>query len=438
MKFIFTSISLLFLLSTNALATFTLVYTGNLNGELEPCGCTIEGDMGGIKRHATMIDQLRDKNPQLMFISSGGLLVSEMPSDKIRSRYILSGMKFLNYDVIGVQARDLGFGDKFLGQHNLPFILSNSAHPSHFAYSKTLQRQSQSFSFFQHTVLSSPSSMEVTSTDKTAGVKQLRGKLTQEKQSGHITVVTTTLHLSEAKKILPLNDIDLLIVPSRQDNFVEPVQIDNTLLLQPGARGMRFGQLQFDINKETAGKRIINWKHQVIPLPQTVVDAPRTESWYTDYNVELKIDYEKQVALRAQLGQDKSPYAGAEVCRDCHSAEFEKWQASQHALAYEELEAVDKVFDPNCIGCHSLGFNQPGGFLNAELTPQLINVQCESCHGAAQEHVEQAGKAPTANKNWKMEKMCGQCHVGSHSPSFKVDDYWPKIVHGAKTKTTKR
>ncbi|VAX11565.1 hypothetical protein MNBD_GAMMA25-1552 [hydrothermal vent metagenome] len=438
MKFIFTSISLLFLLSTNALATFTLVYTGNLNGELEPCGCTIEGDMGGIKRHATMIDQLRDKNPQLMFISSGGLLVAEMPSDKIRSRYILSGMKFLNYDVIGVQARDLAFGAEFLTSQPLPFILSNTTSSTDFAYSKTLQRHSQSFSFFQYTGLPSTSSMDTSDADTKVELKQLNAKLEEKKQTGKITVVTTNLRLARAKKTLPLNNIDLLIVPSRQDNFVEPMQIDNTLLLQPGARGMRFGQLQFDINKNAADKHIINWKHQVIPLPQTVADAPRTKSWYAAYNAELKTDYEKQVALRAQLEQGKSPYAGADVCRGCHPAEFEIWQTSQHALAYEELEAVGKVFDPNCIGCHSLGFNQPGGFLDAELTPHLINVQCESCHGAAQAHVEQSGKTPTANQNWGMEKMCGQCHVGSHSPSFKVDDYWPKIVHGAKTKTTKR
>ncbi len=434
MKFIFTSISLFFLLSTNALASFTLVYTGNLNGELEPCGCTLEGDMGGIKRHATMIDQLRDKDPQLMFISSGGLLIAEMPSDKIRSAYILSGMKFLNYDVIGVQPRDLAFGNEFLGRYNLPFLHSGNIDDSRFTYSRTLQRQSQLFSFFQYVLQPSASSMQTGDTDNTTALKQLSKKLAQEKQSGHITIVTTTLRLAEAKKTLPISNIDLLIIPSRQDTYSEPVQIGNTLLLQPGARGMRFGQLRFDIKKDAANKHIINWRHEVIPLPQTVADAPRTEAWYAAYNAELKIDYEKQVALRAQLDQGKSPYAGAEVCQACHPAEFEKWQASQHALAYEELENVDKVFDPNCIGCHSLGFNQPGGFLNAELTPQLINVQCESCHGAAQAHVDQVGKTPTANQNWEMEQICEQCHVGSHSPSFDADNYWPKIVHGMKPK----
>ncbi len=437
MKFILSTLCLFLILGRSAFASYTLVYTGNLNGELEPCGCTLEGDLGGIKRHASMIDQLRKNNPELLFVSTGGLLIAEMPSDRIRSDYILRGMKLLDYDVIGVQARDLAFGAEFLTRHKLPFILSNQTYPSSFAYSKTLQRRSQSFSFFQHSVLPAPSSMEATDVDKTATLKQLSAKLAQKKQSASITIVTTTLRLSEAKKILPLNNIDLLIIPSRQDTFIEPVQMGNTLLLQPGARGMHFGQLQFEVEKNGPGRRIIHWQHKVIPLPQTVADSPRTEAWYASYNAELKTDYEKQVALRAQLEQGKSPYASAETCRSCHQPEYQNWKATQHAQAYEDLEAVGKVFDPNCIGCHSVGFDQPGGFLNAELTPHLTSVQCESCHGPAQAHVDHAGKTPTGNQKWNIKKMCEQCHVGSHSPSFDTDSYWPKIVHGKNAEAAK-
>jgi len=37
--------------------------------------------------------------------------------------------------------------------------------------------------------------------------------------------------------------------------------------------------------------------------------------------------------------------------------------------------------------------------------------------------------APTEHKSWPTEKMCRQCHVGSHSPLFTVKQYWPKIAH---------
>jgi len=420
--------------SQAAFAAYTLVYSGNLNGELEPCGCTLEGDFGGIKRQASMIDQLRQKNPDLMFVSSGGLLIAEMPSDRIRSDYILRGMKLLNYDVIGVQAQDLAFGTEFLTHHQLPFILSSTADNAIFAYKKTLRRRSQSFSFFQWSALPAQSMLKDINTESSAAVKQLQQQLASEKKSGAITVVTTTLRLSRAKKILPLKYIDILIIPSRQDTFAEPVQMDNTLLLQPGARGMRFGILQFDIKKHGQATRIADWRHKVIPLPQTLPDSPRTEAWYAAYNAELKADYEKQVQLRTQLEQGKSPYAGAEKCRSCHLPEYQKWESTQHALAYEDLESVGKNFDPNCIGCHSVGFNKAGGFLNAELTPHLSSVQCESCHGPAQAHVERGGKTPTGNHQWDKTKICAQCHIGNHSPGFNLETYWPKVAHGKRIK----
>ena len=52
----------------------TIIYSSNLDGELEPCGCTLEGDLGGIKRRATLVDELRKTSPELFLISSGGYI----------------------------------------------------------------------------------------------------------------------------------------------------------------------------------------------------------------------------------------------------------------------------------------------------------------------------------------------------------------------------
>ncbi|NOZ37249.1 MAG: hypothetical protein GXP11_04105 [Gammaproteobacteria bacterium] len=429
-KSVFSLLGLLLFLNHPAMASYTLVYSGNLNGELEPCGCTLEGDLGGIKRQATMIDQLRRQDPDLLLVSSGGLLIAEMPSDRIRSDYILRGMQLLNYDVIGVQARDLAFGTDFLKRYRLPFVLSSAPDESIFAYQKTLRRQSQSFSFFQWSVLPSQVIRKDPATASASAQKQLTEKLAAEKNTGAITVLTTSLRLAAAKKVLPLKYIDILIIPSRRDSFAKPVQIENTLLLQPGARGMRLGLLQFEIKKQANNARISHWQQRVIPLPKSIPDSPRTQAWYAAYNAALKSDYEKQVALRKQREQGKSPYAGAEKCQACHVQEYRKWQQTQHAQAYDDLESVDKNFDPNCVTCHSVGFNQPGGFLNAELTPHLSGVQCESCHGPAQAHIDDGGKTATGNHQWNKKQICGQCHIAIHSPSFNLKTYWPKIAHG--------
>ena len=74
--------------------------------------------------------------------------------------------------------------------------------------------------------------------------------------------------------------------------------------------------------------------------------------------------------------------------RNCHMKQYQVWSESQHAIAYEDLEIVEKAFDPACVKCHVVGFDKPGGFLDINVTGHLMNVQCESCHGAGRGHVE--------------------------------------------------
>src|SRR3569832_2391767 len=50
----------------------TLIYSGNVDGELEPCGCSPEGDLGGVRRTATLLDHLRAEQTNLFAGSAGG------------------------------------------------------------------------------------------------------------------------------------------------------------------------------------------------------------------------------------------------------------------------------------------------------------------------------------------------------------------------------
>jgi len=71
--------------------SMTLVYSGNLDGELEPCGCSLEGNLGGVLRHISTIDAWRETSPSLFLLSSGGMIVSYTPHDKTTGEFILKG-----------------------------------------------------------------------------------------------------------------------------------------------------------------------------------------------------------------------------------------------------------------------------------------------------------------------------------------------------------
>lgn len=406
----------------------TIVYTGNLDGELEPCGCSLEGDFGGMRRQATLIDRLRRERPNLFFISSGGLLRSESVHDRLTGEYILKGTARLKYDAIGVQWPDLAYGMDFIRKDALPWVASNW--PDTFHGERRVTRGGKMLVFFNWIDPGASPLQQMGGmhgmTAPQADTAMLAEALRRAKAEGALTVLASTLGSDEARALLPLQHVDVLLIRSAYEKYGEPKMLDHTLVLQPGSRGQRFGRL--DVVFDGAGA-IQSWKHQVIAMPNTVPDARRMKTWYREYNARVKADYEKGVKIAKAQQAGQSPYAGALVCQSCHAEQHKIWDASRHAHAYDKLRRVNKAFDPNCIVCHTVGFNKPGGFIDGDSTANLANVQCESCHGSARAHAESGGAKPVGNAGWQRERMCAQCHVPAHSPSFNVDVYWPKIMH---------
>ncbi len=408
----------------------TVIYSGNLDGELEPCGCSDEGNLGGIKRRTTILDDIRDQSPDAVVVSAGGLITSAGTNDFLKSVYILKAFSMLNYDAIGVQWQDLNYGASLATQNKLPWVASNWIE-SDFARSRTITRTIggnniviQFFTWLDpesSPTRQMPGGKPVVYDD----IGKLADQLRAAKKQQALTVLTAALPLEVLQEQLMLDAVDILVVRAAYEVYGEPKKVGNTLVLEPGSRGMRLGRLELSLEKN----HIKSWKHEIISMPGSVPDAPRMSGWYDEYNAKVKEDYLERVELRKQRESGESPFIGEEQCKTCHAKQHAIWQESQHAIAFEDLEAVKKSFDPECIQCHVVGFNKSGGYVDLNITPHLMNVQCENCHGAGKEHALSGGKKPVANKNWPKEQMCGQCHVQKHSPSFQLDQYWPKIAH---------
>lgn len=404
----------------------TLVYSGNLDGELEPCGCSEAGNLGGLKRRATLIERLRKEVPHLALVSAGGLLHVEGPGDRLKSEFILSGFRQLEYDAVGVQWGDLAFGPRFLLGAGLPWVASNWL-GDEMVKLRRIHRGGVTFTFFSwlDPAASPLRQMPGEGQRVSADVSKLHAALRKAKADGEVTLLATQLPLEQAAQRLGLQDVDILIQRAAYEEYGEPQMHDGTLVLQPGSRGMRLGRLDLHVDEG----RIVEWRHQVLPLPDSIPDSPQMADWYAAYNAAVKAAYLQRVALRKQRATEQSPFVGEEVCASCHAEAHAKWADSDHALAYDDLEAVGKSFDPECIQCHTVGFERPGGFVDMSLTPHLMGVQCESCHGAGRQHAESAGQAALGHAGWTPQRMCAQCHTQPHSPGFAFERYWPKIRH---------
>jgi len=410
----------------------SIIYSANLDGELEPCGCSEQGDLGGLKRRAQLLDDLRKQQADLIVVSGGGLIANEASSDQVKSQFILEGFKALNYDAVALQWKDVAFGVDFLKEHRLPWVASNWRGED-ISRREEISRDNGALRLHVYTWLDpSESPMrqmagqhELAEDNKEAVAEQLR----QSHDSGVLTFLVVNKPLQDIQKLFDLQSVDILLIKSKYEEYAEPQTVANTLVLQAGSRGMRLGRLDFQFDAKAQVSRVLNVKSEIIPLPKTIADAPRLLDWYQRYNDRVKQDYLKRVEIRKQLEAGDSPYAGAESCEKCHSQQFQVWLGSEHAKAFEDLENVGKSFDPACIQCHVVGFDKPGGFFDGMLTEQLAAVQCENCHGAAKDHVNSGGKTAVANKGWARSQMCAQCHTQPHSPAFVEDQYWPKIAH---------
>lgn len=152
---------------------------------------------------------------------------------------------------------------------------------------------------------------------------------------------------------------------------------------------------------------IESFRHQQIPLLLSIADSPRMAAWYVQYNDQDTQAYVKSVEIRKEIERSERNYVGADACKGCHQNACNVWSSSQHARVFDSLAMVNKVFGPNCIICHTAGFNKDGGYILIIKTLHAhLTVQYESCHGAAREYVTANGKIATEQRKWPMSRMC--------------------------------
>ncbi len=121
--------------------------------------------------------------------------------------------------------------------------------------------------------------------------------------------------------------------------------------------------------------------------------------------------------------EDGNYYVGAKECATCHKTQYAFWKRMKHAKAYSTLVKKKKQFDQDCVGCHVVGWQEPGGMFDITKPGFHANVQCENCHGYGALHSKDAQKTSVVVRP-VTEKTCRKCHTGSHDPHF---DFYKKI-----------
>lgn len=129
---------------------------------------------------------------------------------------------------------------------------------------------------------------------------------------------------------------------------------------------------------------------------------------------------------------DPKGYSGSEVCGTCHETEYATWQYTSHATAYDTLVTHGADRRTDCVGCHVVGFEEPGGFNFRSQPAHLEDVGCESCHGRGGPHLSPSfvpAKSATAGAEKDYEQVCATCHNTTHSLGFEYATFHERVSH---------
>jgi mono/diheme cytochrome c family protein len=241
-------------------------------------------------------------------------------------------------------------------------------------------------------------------------------------------IVLACMPSKDAVELAINNPTINIILNGYKHQFSSPLAtINKSTLVYAEDEGRILGELRFLVEP---GKQVdVNPINHF--LTSTVNDDPEMAAFVAQARGEIAAaqnQLAKAVASPPMLPKSNSPsnYVSASNCATCHQLQFDAWSRSNHAHAIEILKRERREFDTACVGCHVTGFRMPGGFVDLLETPQLVNVQCEVCHGPGREH----GVRPTAIKMLKAgPQTCQGCHTKSTSPEFEFAVYWERIKH---------
>lgn len=380
---------------------------------------------------------MRTQYGQVFLVDNGGFFPEDDPH-KDASWFLMQGMVLLGTDAVGVGDRDLRWGLAYLRENakssRLPIVCSNlvekaSGKPA-FPTSIVVQKGALKVGFFS--LISDkadlgPARDSMSVLEPAATARRMVAEL--RKKGATVVVGLSNLGKVETEDLgTAVDGIDVLLAGRMVPLVQKGRQIKNTMVVYGGEQGQNVGRTA--VTLDASGRKVASMEADVIVLGPEIPDKPEilqlVKSFEDNLNEKMRKAEKEQAAQRALASAENSPdhYVGMQVCERCHEAETAQWKTTAHARAWQTLVDAKKDADPECVKCHVVGFGQPGGFQNAQLSPTLSNVQCEVCHGMGTLHDSYPARPTRVT-----EATCRQCHTSATSPDFSFAVFSPHIAH---------
>jgi hypothetical protein len=440
----------------------TLAWTGEVRGEIEVCGCPTV-PYGGFERRGDYISQLQAQGDPVFVLDAGEMLIKgakgvRADDQALRAQTVLELSRQVGLDAWAPGPSDLRV------QSAWPDAVAVNLEG--FAPTAVLERGGVRIGVVG--VSGTAPGKVLDETELVASVRSAIAKVTAP-VDGWVLLsnASSSINRRLAEGVPELG----IVLGTRGEDLDAPTLTSGAPIVEAPDRGRFVSVVRWSIGTVpgpaalvNGGRNARNWEAWDDALerlvlqtgPARVAEQGRVESLWgalapeaagrnlvlvrdrplgSDLHGETKIsDAVKQFqdasigAAKSRVAQDQAVrYVSAGSCTGCHNDYVAAWAATpSHPQAWQALIARKATDNPECIGCHSTAWGEPGGNASADDVAMRTwkAVQCEECHGPMSAHRDD----PRRNHGAAVtEATCLACHDEANSPTFNYESYRKRL-----------
>ncbi len=470
----------------------TFIFSGNINGETHPCGCR-KFPLGGLPQVGGLHEKYKQSS-QLIYFDLGDtffnnkVLTKEFTESlKFKASVLADAQKELNAKFALIGEQDLAAGVDYLksliAKANYTLLISNAKADFPFKALPYAILEWGEKRFFIAGILNP----ELFNDEIKKGLEEPTIALTKVlenfKRNGldsdnpkHQVILLSHSGLTYDKNLAELfPQIDWILGAHSQDFTQTPEMVGKTKICQVLEQNHYQGVISFNGLQHEG-------EFEMAALRTDLANFLKPNPFY-GYIDKIKSEYaliqerEKEQIVSVTVTDQNLQNQKLKTfssCKGCHEEQYTFWQKTHHAVAMTTLYKNNEGKNQDCIGCHSLGFNNPKGFLRADewmvleggteakkaylekfqkifmskdsnehvsksweeldkkmqVKQNYANVQCLNCHDQNSAHPFNAQdfstKQPTVMTKSEREthfaQKCIECHTMDRSPEWYIKD----------------
>ena len=456
-----------------------IFFSHNINGETHPCGCR-KFPLGGLSQINGLIKSKQCEYSTL-YLDTGDTFFESTTvpsflkqSSRFKAKKIAEALDLLGLKFMTPGDQDFALGESFLveisKEFSFDFLISNASEKLKLPVKKMIQIKKDQKSLFFIGVLDPTllkGSISSLFYSPSQAIKEQLTAINKIEPTPRLRTIILLSHSgldTDQKLAKKFPKLDWIIGAHSQSYLRYTQDIGETKLAQVLSRNHYLGQIILPWDKSK------KYEYKVLEArdeTQKLINPNPMISWLQKFKTNYdKIQQEEQKSISLTYSPTDKTIPTYVSCSDCHSKQVEFWQGTSHSLAYLTLVHEKANNNRACVKCHSVGFEQEGGFKSVRhivrkdekpvdleaylkelknnlkvnhpireqtskqralwakkwlardvkkgITANHANVQCLNCHNQDMEHPFDSGEVSKVN----YKNKCLSCHTRDQSPSW--------------------